>query len=392
MKVAVIGAGIAGITTAYELARQGFEVCVYEQESYPAMRTSYANGGQVSVSNSEVWTTWPNVKKGMKWMFKKDAPLLIRPSLSWSKMKWLAQFLINTIRGKYKENTAATIKMGLEARELYKKIMHEESIQFDQANSGILHFYKNASYYENAVNVKKLYEDNGCQWDVVSRSYINELESTMCNIPGIIGGVWTADDWTGDIHKFCVEMEKVLTKKYKVKFNYNVSIDNLVDSLEEEIVVVCSGVGSVKLAKSIGDSISIYPVKGYSITIELDNESRWHAPFTSLLDDEAKIVTSRLGNRLRIAGTAELDGENYDIRRDRIQPLLDWVHVNFPKINTSNYSSWACLRPMTPNMMPIVSQSKHNKNVFYNTGHGHLGWTLAPATANQIVSIIKQSL
>jgi D-amino-acid dehydrogenase len=135
----------------------------------------------------------------------------------------------------------------------------------------------------------------------------------------------------------------------------------------------------------------IYPVKGYSITIELDEESIKHAPTTSLLDDEAKIVTARLGNKLRIAGTAELDGENYDIRQDRITPLLDWVHTNFPKINTSNYSSWACLRPMTPNMLPIVSQSKNNKNVFYNTGHGHLGWTLAPATAKSVVNLIKQS-
>ena len=127
----------------------------------------------------------------------------------------------------------------------------------------------------------------------------------------------------------------------------------------------------------------------YSITI--NNVNPELLPQTSLLDDQAKIVASPLGNRLRVAGTAELTGENYDIRRDRIQPLLNWVHTNFPKVSTRDYSQWACLRPMTPNMMPIVGQSKNNKNVFYHVGHGHLGWTLSPATANNLTKLIKDS-
>ena len=126
-------------------------------------------------------------------------------------------------------------------------------------------------------------------------------------------------------------------------------------------------------------------VKGYSITI--NNVNPKHLPKTSLLDDEAKIVTSSLGNKFRVAGTAELAGENYDIRRDRIQPLLDWVHLNFPDINTHDYTQWACLRPMTPNMMPILRQSKTNPKVYYNTGHGHLGWTLGPFTAQKTCEI-----
>jgi D-amino-acid dehydrogenase len=131
-------------------------------------------------------------------------------------------------------------------------------------------------------------------------------------------------------------------------------------------------------------------VKGYSITITANDLKSYNAmPKVSLLDEQAKIVTSTLGNRFRVAGTAELAGENYDIRRDRIQPLLDWVHTNFPGINTHDYSQWACLRPMTPDMMPIVRQSNKNPKVFYNVGHGHLGWTLAPATAKQIVDLIN---
>jgi D-amino-acid dehydrogenase len=147
-------------------------------------------------------------------------------------------------------------------------------------------------------------------------------------------------------------------------------------------------VGSRQLAKTAGDRLPIYPVKGYSITI--NNVDPKYLPRVSLLDDQAKIVTSTLGNRLRVAGTAELAGENYDIRRDRIEPLLEWVRTNFPQINTHDYSSWACLRPMTPNMMPIVRASHNEPGVYYNTGHGHLGWTLAPYTAKQIVEAITK--
>ena len=148
---------------------------------------------------------------------------------------------------------------------------------------------------------------------------------------------------------------------------------------------------AVKLSKTIGDRLPIYPVKGYSVTVNLDEDSYDHSPYRSILDDQAKIVCSRIGNRLRVAGTAELAGENYDIRRSRIEPLLNWIHVNFPEVNTSDYHSWACLRPMTPNMMPIVRQSKKNKKVFYHAGHGHLGWTLAAATAQQLLDTISES-
>jgi D-amino-acid dehydrogenase len=387
--VAVIGAGIAGITTAYYLARKGYSVTVYEQERYPAMRTSFANGGQVSVSNSEVWTTWSNVRKGFQWMFKKDAPLLIRPRLDWAQWKWMTKFLWNTLCGKYARNTAETIRLGIKARSLYAEIIREEGLKFDQSACGILHFYKDAQYLENAESVKGLYNANSCEWDMLTPLQTISMDPALGSIKGVVGGAWTPSDWTGDIHKFCREMEKVLTYRYGVKFHYDWKIKHIEDVSFYDAVVIANGVGSVKLAKTVGDKLDIYPVKGYSITITANDVKSYEAmPKVSLLDDQAKIVTSTLGNRLRVAGTAELTGENYDIRRDRIQPLLDWVHTNFPNIDTSDYSQWACLRPMTPNMMPIVKQSKNNPKVFYHTGHGHLGWTLAPATAKQIAELI----
>lgn len=220
------------------------------------------------------------------------------------------------------------------------------------------------------------------------------MDPALKNLTGVKGGAWTASDFTGDIHRFCYEMERVLKDKYGVEFKFDSKVTSkygipyIADVFDA--VVIAAGVGSEQLANSVGDSLGIYPVKGYSITI--NNVDPKHLPNVSLLDDQAKIVTSSLGNRFRVAGTAELCGENYDITRDRIQPLLDWVHTNFPDINTHDYSQWACLRPMTPNMLPVVKQSKKNKRVFYHAGHGHLGWTLSPATAKMLVKLVKEKV
>ena len=382
--IAIIGSGIAGLLPAYYLAKEGYRVTVYEQESYPAMRTSFANGGQVSVSNSEVWTTWANVFKGLKWILKKDAPLLIRPSLDWDKAVWLAKFLYHTAANDAARRTAETISLGIQSRRLYQDIIQEENLQFDQSNCGILHFYKDQKYFDNAILAQEMYESNGCDWRIVNKKELLDIEPKLSNAEGILGGAWTPSDWTGDIHKFCCELEKVLRTKYYVNFVYNYKVNDI-DYLIQEKVLIANGVGAIKLAKSVGDNLPIYPIKGYSITIEDCSDT---IPNVSLLDDQAKIVTSRLGNRLRVAGTAELAGENYDIRRDRIDPLLNWVQTNLPQVNRKNYTQWACLRPMTPNMMPIVKQSK-NPNVYYHVGHGHLGWTLSPATAKNLCSLIN---
>ena len=391
-RIAVIGAGITGILAAYYLARKGHRVTVLEQESYPAMRTSFANGGQVSVSNSEVWTTWSNIKKGVKWMLQKDAPLLIRPRLDLAQLSWLAKFLWHTFNQEYARNTGDTIRLGLESRSLYKELIKEEGLEFDQSNCGILHFYKDPQYLANASSVKELYNANGCEWDMLSPMQTISLDPALKDLEEVIGGAWTPSDWTGDIHKFCMGLQEILEQKYHVEFTFDTKIDKLAceEMIEEfDDIVVSAGVGSVAIAKHFGDSLPIYPVKGYSITINVKPEDMKYVPKVSLLDDQAKIVTSTLGNRFRVAGTAELAGENYDIRRDRIEPLINWVRDNFPDLDISDYSSWACLRPMTPNMMPIVRKSKRY-NVYYHTGHGHLGWTLSPATAKQLTFLIDK--
>jgi len=392
MLVAVVGAGIAGLTAAYNLARAGHDVTVYDREPYAARQCSYANGGQISVSNSETWNTWANVHKGMKWLLKKDAPLLIRPSLDPEKAVWLLKFLYHTANNDYYKNTLATIKLGLESRILLDRIAREENIDYHELKKGILHIYSNEKYFKHVYKAKKIYDEGGVDWEIIDNpQHIIELEPALEKKKDIIGAVYTSSDWSGDIHLFCKRLTEVLTTKYNVDFEYNhlVGVKHL-DHYDR--VVISGGVGSNYFAKELGDHIGVYPVKGYSITVELEDlESSAYAPTISLLDDEAKIVSSRFRHSLRIAGTAELAGENYDIRRDRIEPLLKWLHKNFPNVKTDNYRSWACLRPMTPNMMPVVRRSR-NPKYYYHTGHGHLGWTLSAATAQQLTKLIQEDL
>ncbi len=377
MKITVVGAGITGITTAYFLAKAGHEVVIYDKRKYPAMATSYANGGQLSASNAETWNSWKNITKGMKWMLKADAPLKFNPSFDVDKYTWIFKFIKAIPQAK--DNTFKTCEWALKAHSLYKQIAKEEGISFDMVEKGILHIYTDKNEFENARKVNEIYNKAGLKrWEVSAKECL-EIEPALVPPPKLLGGFYNETDFTGDIHKFCVNLFNVLQTRYKVKHIQKEL--NTLREIPKGPVVVCAGVHSKELAKSIGDDLPIYPVKGYSITIENPDI----APWTSMLDDEAKIVTARLGkDRLRVAGTAEFNGYNTDIIQKRIRPLIDWSEKMFPGINTEYITPWAGLRPMTPNMMPIVKQSSRSKNVYYNTGHGHLGWTLSAYTASVI--------
>ena len=407
-KVAVIGAGIAGTTTAYALLKKGYKVTIIDSRRYPAMATSYANGGQLSASNAETWNTPKNVMNGIKWMFKPDAPLLFNPSPEIQKYKWMMGFLWATLKGEHKKNTLETIDMAKKARETYFKIAENEGIEFELLKKGILRFYDSEKEFKLDQAKKSWLDQEGMEWDTLTTEEVKELEPAFknnANYEKIVGGIYTKSDASGDIHKFCTNLERVLVEKYSANLQLNTTVEyisrqkgELVLTMrkENEImndsfdnVVICAGVGTQSFASRLGDKMNIYPVKGYSITIDLkDKISKSCAPSVSLIDQPVKIVASRLGNRFRVAGTAELAGINTDIRQNRIRPLLDWVEKYFPNVSTETYTPWAGLRPMTPNMMPITSESRM-KGVFYHAGHGHLGWTLSAETANQVVAKIE---
>jgi len=402
-RIAIIGGGITGITSAYALVKRGFDVTVFEKHRYAAMETSFANGGQLSASNAEVWNHWPTVIKGLRWMLKNDAPLLVNPRPTWHKLSWFAEFIAAIPH--YADNTTETTRLAIAAREHLFQWARDEQIDFDVKQKGILHIYRDKAGYEHAAKVSQLLHQGGLERRAVTPEEMRAIEPTLAG--SYYGGFFTESDATGDIHKYTNGLAKAAAKR-GVKLNYGHQVTDLgadensawvsasIDG--EEIrqsfdsVVVCAGVGSRAIAAKLGDRVNIYPVKGYSITVQLDDEaSQQAAPTVSLLDDETKLVTSRLGNdRFRVAGTAEFNGANRDIRNDRIQPLVRWVEQCFPGVSTQRVVPWAGLRPMLPNMLPKVGPGKL-PTVFYNTGHGHLGWTLSAITAEMLADAVDNS-
>ena len=403
-KIAVIGAGITGITTAYQLMKKGYNVTVFEKQRYAAMETSFANGGQLSACNGEVWTNWKTIFQGLKWIFKKDAPLYINMKPSLHKLNWFLNFLFNVKN--HEKNTIATVKMAVESNKILRDLLKEEDINFDLKKKGILHLCNTKENFSHGIKINNWLKKAGLKRKPVCNRLISEIEPTI-NLENFYGGFYTESDMSGDIHTFTKQLAEICLKN-NVTINYNSNITNIKHSKNEIIlnfkknkeslsdnfdaIVICAGVVSKHIGASLGDKINIYPVKGYSITIDLnDTLSKESAPEVSLLDDGAKIVSSRLGeDRFRIAGTAEFNGYNKDILQNRIDPLIKWCNQLFPNVSTEFYRPWTGLRPMTPSMMPRIGRGKL-PGIFYNTGHGHLGWTLSAFSSLLIADLILKS-
>ena len=286
--VAVIGAGITGTTTAYNLVKRGFKVTLFDSNRYPAMETSFANGGQLSASNAEVWNSWSTVLKGMKWLFTSGAPLLVNPKPSWHKFSWMAEFVWAI--PEYEENTITTARLAIEARQHLRKMAKDEGIDFDLEDRGILHFYKSKEDYEVALRVTELLKRGGLERTPVTAEEIRSLEPSLQG--DIYAGFYTKSDFTGDIHKFTIGLGKAC-ERMGVEQRFASEVRKLsADSDGVTIVsrdtqhkgaetskehcterfdqiVVCAGVHSQQMARKLGDRINVYPVKGYSISVDL---------------------------------------------------------------------------------------------------------------------------
>jgi D-amino-acid dehydrogenase len=348
----------------------------------------------------------------MKWMFSPGAPLLVNPTPTWHKISWMGEFVASI--PKYEENTVTTVRLALEARQHLKRMAADENIEFDCEDRGILHFYEKKKDFEAAAKVSALLAKGGLERRAVTPAEMKSIEPRLMGT--YYGGYYTPSDFTGDIHKFTNGLAKACERHgVEMRFATEVlSVDagasgvtiisrstepTLDGSVHKEQVdsfgkvIVCGGVASRSLGRTLGDRVNVYPVKGYSITVNLNEKADQDAaPWVSLLDDKAKIVTSRLGKtRFRVAGTAEFNGYNRDIRAERIAPLIAWCRSHFPGMSTRQCVPWAGLRPMMPNMLPRVARGKNNR-VFYNTGHGHLGWTLSAATADSVAALATAKL
>ncbi|MDI1272956.1 D-amino acid dehydrogenase [Polaromonas sp.] len=405
MKVTVLGAGVTGIASAWFLRQAGHDVTVIDRQPGAGLETSFANGGQVSVSHAEPWANPGAPLKVLKWLMREDAPLLFRLRPDLNQWLWGLDFLRQCTPGRTRHNIKQMVNLGLYSRATLQQLRAATGIDYQQKTEGILHFYTSEKEYADAQAPAALMREYGCELDMKTPDECVAIEPALAASRGqLVGGSMTSSDESGDAHLFTARLA-ALCASAGVEFLYNTRIvgarregdallgvqianaDGMVSEVPSDAYVMCLGAYSPQWARLLGQTLRIYPAKGYSVTLPVINEA---ASFNvSLTDDEYKLVFSRLGNRLRIAGTAELGGYNTDLNLVRCEAIVRRVRQLFPDMTDGkNAQYWTGLRPATPSNVPYIGAS-NTRNLFLNTGHGTLGWTHACGSGAAIADIVS---
>ena len=405
MRITVMGAGVTGVTTAWFLAQSGHEVTVIDRQPGAGLETSYANGGQVSVSHAEPWANPSAPLKVLKWLGKEDSPLLFRIRPDLNQWLWGLSFLRECTTARTRHNIKQMVNLGMYSRSTLQALRRETGIAYDHATKGILHFYTSEQEFDGAQAPAAVMREYGCELDMKSPAECVAIEPALApNLQKIVGGSMTPSDESGDAHKFTHNLAQLCADK-GVQFLYNTRIvginkagdtlqslriansDGVVTAHTADAYVMCLGSFSSRWKDLLGQSLRIYPAKGYSVTLPVINEEASYT--TSLTDDEYKLVFSRLGDRLRIAGTAELNGYDTDLNLVRCEAIVRRTKELFPGITDGvDARYWTGLRPTTPSNVPYIGKSK-TRNVYLNTGHGTLGWTHGCGSGAAIADIIN---
>lgn len=405
MRVLILGAGVVGTASAWYLARAGHDVTVIDRQSGAGLETSFANGGQISVSHAEPWANPGAPAKILKWLSKEDAPLLFRLRADTAQWSWGLRFLVECLPGRTRDNIAQILNLGLYSRAALRELRAETGIRYDHLERGILHFYTNEAEFEAAMEPARVMREFGVDRQVMTRDQCIALEPALAHARDrIVGGTYTSEDESGNAHKFTAELARLGAEK-GVSFRYGVAIRSLLragdriegvrvanadgpeQTLTADAYLLALGSWSPLLLRPIGLSIPVYPAKGYSITVPIAVSAL--APTVSLTDDEFKLVYSRLGDELRVAGTAELNGYDTSLNPVRCEALVKRTADLFPgfgEIVRARF--WTGLRPATPGNVPIIGRSPVG-NLYYNTGHGTLGWTQACGSGRAIADLVS---
>ncbi len=406
MKVLVLGAGVVGTATAYFLAEDGHQVTVLDREPAPGLETSFANGAQISACHAKPWAA-PHVPgQAFLWMFKPDAPLLFKPwrwdPPLWS---WGLKFLRNCTSARLHTNMERTLRVALYSRGVLKALRQRTNIQYDQITQGILHIYRSAGEFAEGRATGVQLAAMGLPQDVLTSAECVAVEPALAHVAkgDLKGGLLSPEDESGDAQKFTTELAKLAAAR-GVVFRNNVTIKRIEAARgrvtrvitdngdgrgadeKADAFVLALGSYSPHFARDLGLNLPVYPAKGYSITVEIENPAA--APTVSITDETNFMVFSRLGNKLRVAGTAELAGWNPSLDPARVEPLVRNAKSLFPA--ASSYAAlhpWCGLRPATPDSVPILGATPY-ANLFLNTGHGTLGWTMACGSGRIIADLI----
>lgn len=400
MKVLVIGAGVVGLTTAWYLMKHGHEVTVIERRSGPAMETSFGNAGGVCPGFAGPWAAPGMPFKALKWMFKENAPLKFRPRLDPRQWSWMIRFLANCTAPRFAENKARMQRMAHYSKACLVALREETGIAYDDAAKGVLQIFATQEEMAGGVRAAAVLERLGVSHRLVERDGIAEIEPAL--VAGgapIAGGLHLPDDETGDCRLFCTRLAELLAER-GCTFFYDTSVLRLVRSrgsiervvttegeMQADAYVVACGPFAPALLRTAGIPLPVYPVKGYSITCEITTAER--APRSSVMDEHSKVMITRLGNRLRAAGMAEIVGFDSSLRRGAIAGIRNRVQALFPDAGDYNGASvWCGFRPMTPDGPARVGSTRLD-NLFLNAGHGSNGWTQACGSSNILASIIS---
>jgi len=400
MHIAVLGSGIIGITTAYYLAKQGYQVTVIDRQASAGLETSFANAGQISPGYAAPWAAPGIPLKAIKWILGKHSPLVVNPKPEWDKLKFIMQMLTNCTADRYALNKGRMLRLAEYSRWSLKELSEETRIAFDANSQGTLQLFRTQQQLDAAQQDIALLERNNIPYELLDNDACVRVEPGLTAVQAKIkGGLRLTLDQTGDCYKFTQQLSETCkqmgvsflfdteVKSLQVKGDQIVSVSTSAGHFDADQYVMAMGSYSTDLLKQANIHIPVYPVKGYSLTLPVVNERA--APVSTIMDETYKVAITRLGNRIRVAGTAELNGFNLALSEGRRSTLKHVVSDLFPQGTDRNAEDqfWTGLRPMTPDGTPIVGHTPI-KNLYLNTGHGTLGWTMSFGSARLLADII----
>lgn len=403
--IIVMGAGVIGTTTAWYLKQQGFDVTVIDRCEAAGLETSFANGGQISVSHAQPWASPQAPVTLLKSWFNSQSPLLFPARLDSKQWQWGLQFIAQCTPNNVRHNINQLVNLGLYSRTALQQLRQKTDIQYHCLTQGILHYYTNKKEFDTAKKTTQLMNESGCSRQVIDVNQAIDIEPALTAIaPQLVGATYTPEDESGNAFEFTQNLAK-LCQQQGVNFIFNTNIEAIehagkhitgvdvrydtgkIDTLTADAFVLALGSYSPMLAEPLGINLSIYPAKGYSVTFEVTDASK--VPEVSLTDDEYKLVMSRYGSQFRVAGMAEFNGFSLQINPKRCQTIVDRISHIFPNgLNEHTAKFWTGLRPATPSNVPYIGKTSY-KNLFLNAGHGTLGWTHACGSAKAVAAIIQ---